>query len=1638
MQSEFTTKIFSVGMHGNDTEECLHQQAVCKTLRFIIENLCVSDTHLIINLISRDNEKYIEPCVEDGSHGSYQCAVTVTGKQNVNKPAFLLEVPNQGKLLMSENCNIFQDFLSSHVSKNTTCNGETNVDEAKWWLKFHFITVFSLVVNLHGQSTFSAEDVDFVDFFFSSDALSRNPCYFHCKLCSFSVTQHDTYTGEIMLLNCLYLSFFIADSSLSNTVMRLSFECFCHVQLGNVIFDENYVDSHALSSARIWQTATSGRPEYTLPESKIAMRNVSIPNKGSTGYSFYIVLLNSMNPRSEVVFEDCSSRRRSAFVRYAVLYGTTMLLETINPFHKVFFLNTTISNGAKKFSTIVSVSLDKTCFILIRGCVFTHNYAFRLIWLRVSQGYVQLLDTTFVNNTGRTDGGLYVSLDYSVDIVSANVSAHFQTHTASLLGISDLGLLDKSLSVLQIKQCTFEGNKASDSGGAVFLDFQNNIPINEYHSEPDKLTLVSHIEENVFKNNVATNSGGAIYITSDSMLTAGEVHRPEMELQILSCMFVNNSAEKGGALLINSVVLSMIVNLSQFHDNDHRHGSIMSEGTKTALYFLWLNSAFATSTVNFRAPTSILVICNCSFVQNNVNKSDTESVLYFGYVAQFSLHDTLIGDNIGAKFLSFPDLLVVKAPNTQSNPAIVSIQNISAKNNTGFQGIIAFTPRGLVDIYLKNSLFQENFISNAAVAVNNYLEHSGIRMFVSACIFVHNYGETAGAIFLFTASDTQLNMSVSDSLFHKNTGKYGGAIFVQNRHTSCSFHSPTWVHISSSQFDGNLATCGGSSIYVEFLCPSNETAMRVILHNVEFENNIVKGDTDCQREGGALLIAIFKPLSFIWLHVHQCRWENNTSSSHGGALALYIFELTSIQITQSKFISNSAGVSSFGGACYFEITEINEEHKKTSNIHINGCLFTNNIATEGGSVFQISSVPLQILLQIQNSTFLCCNTQSADFIAVLISSIFRDSYFYHVLHAYDPKVSGLILKSEGSYLLNNLHFSCFETDISLYMNSIFLSSNKDALLLGNDSESALTALTVSCTKCYAKPFAMGNGTLQVYQNAGESHLGTNMELFHHYVHLASPCQPCPFGGVCSSGKVIALPNFWGYKKHSRYLFLSCPLKYCCNGIDVLCESYNICAPHRTGQLCGQCEQGFSESFMSTVCIPDQSCDMWWIWPLGFLLAFGYLVWYMYKGKLSHVFAYIFHKICACNWHAICVVKPQSGKEYATDQSLKNNENAYFDILVYFVNIMNIIKVQVEFENSEIQSGILHTVDNYFMKYLDIDIQQTVSVDVCLFQGMDAITKSLARPFFTMMVFIIWCLLYSLTSFLICVFSTQMSLRSFKLKLVEGYVETLKYSYSGFATATFILLSCVDIGGENYWKYNAEILCFSTLQKLVIIFAVFYTIPFVLISPVGGKLLRARAIGHVQLMFACIFPFPVLAFWGIWFLACNKNGPSNTKCDVQVDCRSENPILSKEASVLIETYQGAYKDKHSYWEGIIEIRKLIFCSLYLIQNNIHRLVFCGTLSMVCLVHHTSVYPFKHTISNRAETLSLSLLCLACITNGIKSVYPQSGLIVGSDTPIEQLIHLLNTMDQMFTIILLLYIISAEVCDVLKSQILNKHK
>ena len=905
---------------------------------------------------------------------------------------------------------------------------------------------------------------------------------------------------------------------------------------------------------------------------------------------------------------------------------------------------------------------------------------------------------------------------------------------------------------------------------------------------------------------------------------------------------------------------------------------------------------------------------------------------------------------------------------------------------------------------------------------------------------------------------SNLILNVSDTDFFNNSADSGGTIHLNLFKTSCE------ISFSNVSFEQNVAVCCGGAISVQahnFFTNYVESRLKLTMENVVFTSNWAQSEQGWKGDGGAVTISIDDNDYICDITLISLNFQNNTSEGHGGAIAIRVPENDfNFTLIDSQFDKNEVGSISRGGALFLSMVTDTRENEKIISppaLKIINTHFKNNIGGEGGSIYQPASKSKLGLLSIRKSTFFCCenSSHSAKNGTIIFASL--ATYMDNVTFRESPDLKdsicsapGLVLDNHGdTHHLKGISYTCINSDI--HYKTLEANNSVDSLI-------------VNCVKCTYLPYTFGSGSyFHGDDDDGDKQSDTEK--------VEEACRPCPFGGDCSSGKIIARPNYWGFTDSKNMIkFQACPQGYCCNNINVKCVRHDTCALHRQGRLCGQCMPGYSESLMSRTCIPNEKCHDWWLWPAGLVLAFTYLMWYMFKGECMSSFGFLATKIFSLNLSQFAqntVKRDRDENSKATDPyalSGKEKENglenfdekpdkAYFDILVYFVNIISLLKVKVEFQSSGPGDGFLYDIEKYFTRYIDLDMQQVANVTLCPFSGIDAMIKYLARPGFVVTILLIWLLMITMTSMMFpaLIFKVKkleaISIcKRFKLKLIEGYVETMKYSYSGLAGVTFLFLTCVEMENRYFWKYNAEVECFSSWQYVVIAFATVYTVPFSTTTIIGAKLLQKGHIKYKQFMIACFLPLPFLIYWIISFVILKtleqprvlsaKSLAASVGDLLSIDRKDKD--LCEEAAVIVKAFQGPYRHEHSSWEGVIEIRKLLFNTYFLINNNIYRLVLCTFTSVIVLVHHNISKPFKNLNSNRADSLSLSLLCMACVTNSIKTVFTESGILVESNTPTEELLYLMNRLDRIMILVLIGYIIFSELYFLIRATVKKKNK
>ena len=170
-------------------------------------------------------------------------------------------------------------------------------------------------------------------------------------------------------------------------------------------------------------------------------------------------------------------------------------------------------------------------------------------------------------------------------------------------------------------------------------------------------------------------------------------------------------------------------------------------------------------------------------------------------------------------------------------------------------------------------------------------------------------------------------------------------------------------------------------------------------------------------------------------------------------------------------------------------------------------------------------------------------------------------------------------QSRSNHLVHTMNNIC----ISFIMIKLIVLDVKGlitfTLLLSSHSRK-FTYLQYSCRSCPFNTYNLGRGQLHL-ESLQDELLFDNKE-----------CHECPPGAICD-GKIKSIDNYFGYKTSPTKLeFLLCPSGYCCASDTIPCDTYNTCAPGRSGILCGSCDNYHKLSFLTNNCIPKGApCDV---------------------------------------------------------------------------------------------------------------------------------------------------------------------------------------------------------------------------------------------------------------------------------------------------------------------------------------------------------------------------------------------------------------------------------------------------------------
>ncbi len=542
-----------------------------------------------------------------------------------------------------------------------------------------------------------------------------------------------------------------------------------------------------------------------------------------------------------------------------------------------------------------------------------------------------------------------------------------------------------------------------------------------------------------------------------------------------------------------------------------------------------------------------------------------------------------------------------------------------------------------------------------------------------------------------------------------------------------------------------------------------------------------------------------------------------------------------------------------------------------SGILISSCIFTNNTvvkstgASKGhGGGMSVRSDSLE--LHITNSTFFTNRADNAGlhlYTSEGITVSLSNSTFYSTVDPLHPIQDVLVFIAGRFTTQNQSHFQVtnFQPESYVGLISLFYVANVNDLNIaitcpkwyGHNPQYAsrstennqLTDVRYDCAPCSDNYYTTSSAErILAYGSSGNTSIA-KAEGMDQSSHI---CIKCPYGALCTGNNIKPGPNYWGYWHKSELVFQQCPVGYCCSGSDSgTCKVHDYCAGNKTGTLCGACQEDFSVSILSGVCIPNSQCgDDHWFWLVVLIATMVYAFWYTLKDDIFALFfrstTFLKHIFNCSNVRKNTSLSNRAkSQESVTDSSFDieifakdNNEAAknkketspsdddvdkgYFGIVTYYVQMAAVIKIQIEFSDIDQSEPFLDIIVNYIDRFLNLQLTNISQFDICPIVGLTTVGRHLYNLFFLLGIYASWVGVFAVTIIIVTIMHKVGSIKSvvdtfnlFRLRLVRGLIEIIKYTYAGFCGIIFMSLVCAKVGHKYVWWYDGTNVCLENWQ-----------------------------------------------------------------------------------------------------------------------------------------------------------------------------------------------------------------------------------
>ena len=560
-------------------------------------------------------------------------------------------------------------------------------------------------------------------------------------------------------------------------------------------------------------------------------------------------------------------------------------------------------------------------------------------------------------------------------------------------------------------------------------------------------------------------------------------------------------------------------------------------------------------------------------------------------------------------------------------------------------------------------------------------------------------------------------------------------------------------------------------------------------------------------------------------------------------------------------------------------------------------------------IYVQNSVGRMAYTYIENSapalTTTCANLENGDFSFEITNTEIRWSYQVPVSERPIIRLNGNVSLSNVKLLVTSLS----RTDIIQY-------STKDIPLSVNEVLTTfpniyfISSLVINCTKANVEHFTSvgifrcipcARGTYTLHNESLNTSLSFHSKKFTNHENTNLTCLDCPVGANCKAS-ITSRSNFYGFKtKEQKLNFLPCPRGFCCTGSQ--CDTINSCNKNRIGTLCGRCIESYVESFLSTDCISIHSCQnftkFWLVYCIYALMLTTFL--YYMKDVITLIKTTARKSIKIFNPSKkekesdskVDTMIDIAGAEEKSEKTSHFTVSGIFTLIISFYQVKQLMKVDVQYKNSSDFSFITFITD-----CLNLEMVAITYSSYCPMSNLDAVSKAFVKTYLLTATLLIACLINYFISAVFHFFRSSLGrLSSLKPsdRLGVCFIRLLMLSYKNMASASLLLLNCVEVADHHILFIKGDIECYQWWQIVIAVLFLTWILFFPLSLKVSFNMFMKDKISFAKFILCLIIPFAVVANYRL-----NRNL-------VSADfVKSRNTHKVKE--ILSEIFQESYRLK----------------------------------------------------------------------------------------------------------------------------------